>query len=298
MRFGMIGLGKMGAALARNAHDHGHEVVAWNRSPEKVDAFVEYGGEGTGSVEVLVEKLVVPRVVWLMLPSGDPTRETIEQLIPLLDEGDVIVNGANEHFEDSKDYAAFGEEHGIHVLDAGVSGGISGARNGACAMVGGDADAYAIVEPLLEDVCVENGCARVGPAGAGHYAKMVHNAIEYGMMESIGEGFDLIHASEYDFDDEQLSMVWANGSVIRSWLIDLLHEALRTKGLEAFPDEIGQSGEGLWSLHEALDRKIATPAIQAAVNRRFMTKQDHSAGNRVIQALRAGFGGHDAHDRI
>jgi 6-phosphogluconate dehydrogenase len=298
MRFGIIGLGRMGAALARNAHDHGHVVVAWNRSSDKVDEFVEYGGKGASSIEALVSELETPRIVWLMLPSGDTTEQMITTVLPLLEPGDVIINGANEHYERSKAHAALGAEHGVQVLDAGVSGGISGARNGACAMVGGDADAYALVEPLFVDVCVENGCGYVGPAGAGHYAKMVHNAIEYGMMESIGEGFDLIHASEYDYDDAKLSRIWANGSVIRSWLIDLLVEALETKGLESFPDEIGQSGEGLWSLREALDRKIATPAIQAAVNRRFLTKQDHSAGNRVIQALRAGFGGHDAKDHI
>ena len=298
MRFGIIGLGRMGAALARNALDHGHDVIAWNRSQEKVEAFVKDGGKGAASVEELIGKLPAPRVVWVMLPAGDASFAVIGELMHGLEEGDVIINGANEHFENSKALAEHAESHGIKVLDAGVSGGISGARHGACAMVGGDPDAYALVEPLFKDVCVTNGYGRVGPAGAGHYVKMVHNAVEYGMMESIGEGFDILHASEYEIDDAQIARVWAHGSVVRGWLMDLLQDALETKGLDAFPAEIGQSGEGLWSVHEALERKIAVPAIQAAVNRRFMTKQDHTTSARVIQALRAGFGGHDAKDRV
>ena len=298
MQFGIIGLGRMGAALARNAHDHGHDVVAWNRSEKSIAEFKTYGGRGAASVEDLVRTLSAPRVILLMLPHGAPTRETIETLLPLLDQKDILINGANEHHQTSRELAALGRERGVRILDAGISGGISGARHGACAMVGGDEDAYRTIEPLLTDICVENGCGYVGAPGAGHYAKMIHNAIEYGMMESIGEGYDLIHASEYDYDDETLTRIWANGSVIRSWLIDLLLEAIQTNGLDTYPDEIGQSGEGLWRLREALDRKIATPAIQAAVNRRFMSKNDHATGNRVIQALRAGFGGHDANDHI
>lgn len=288
----------MGAALARNALDHGHDVIAWNRSEAKVAAFVKDGGKGASSIEALIGKLPKPRVVWVMLPAGEASFTVISELMHGLDEGDVIVNGANEHFENSKALAEHAEGHGIRVLDAGVSGGIEGARHGACAMVGGDAQAYAKIEPLLRDVCVKDGYARVGPAGAGHYVKMIHNAVEYGMMESIGEGYDLLHASEYELDDARIARVWAHGSVVRGWLMDLLQDALETKGLDSFPAEIGQSGEGLWSLHEALARKISVPAIQAAVNRRFMTKQDHSASARVIQALRAGFGGHDAKDRV
>ena len=295
MKFGMVGLGRMGTALARNAMDHGHEVVGYDIDATARSEFGKAGGEVASSYDDLLEQLE-QKIVWVMLPHGDPTADAIDDLSGKMMEG-IIINGANEHYDVSTELAELCEGREVSLLDVGVSGGMKGAREGACMMIGGDEETFEQIEELFEDLCTDNGYAYVGPAGAGHYVKMVHNAIEYGMMEAIGEGFDLLEAADYDLDLEEVSRVYAHGSVIRGWLMQLLWKA-QQQGLERYPAEIGQSGTGLWSLHEALDRQVNMPAVQAAVQRRNRTKHEYETGSRVIQAMRHEFGGHDAEDEI
>ena len=293
MKAGIVGLGKMGFNMARHLLESGHELVVFDLSEKAMDSLAREGAVAASSLKEFAGLLESPRMIWLMVPAGVPVDTTIDQLAPLLDRGDIIVDGGNSHYSDSRRRAACLGEQEIYFLDAGTSGGLEGARNGACIMVGGDTRAYDTIEPLLRDLCVENGYGYMGSSGAGHFAKMVHNGIEYGMMQAIGEGFNLLDASSYDFDPEKVATVWANGSVIRGWLMDLMVKALqKDQKLGYLSGAIADSGEGRWTVEAALEYEVPIPVIAASLFSRYRSRSDENLSDRVVAALRHEFGGH------
>jgi 6-phosphogluconate dehydrogenase len=293
MKLGFVGLGRMGGNMVRRLLAGGHEVVAWARGPQGVREAVSEGAIGATALEDVPARLTPPRVIWLMIPAGDPVEQSIAALRPLLSAGDVIVDGGNSRFTDSARRAAELEKHGIGFLDAGTSGGIWGLEFGYCLMVGGRSDHFRLVEPALRTLAPPEGCAHVGAAGAGHFTKMVHNAIEYAMLQGYGEGFEMLQASGYDLDLLQIAKLWTHGSVVRSWLLDLLVLALESDPkLAAIKGYVEDSGEGRWTLHEAIERAVPMPALSAALFARFYSRQPEMFSARVIAALRAQFGGH------
>ncbi len=301
MKIGLIGLGKMGRNLALNIAGHGHEVVAYNRTREKTDELVreEKKIKGAYSIEELKSMLSPPRIVWLMVSAGAPTEEMVGELSRVLEKGDIIIDGGNSFYKDS--IRRYGElkEREIHFLDIGTSGGISGARNGACYMAGGDVAAYNAIEPVLRDTAVKGGYGHVGPAGSGHFVKMIHNGIEYGMMESIGEGFEILKRYNPEFDFGSISKIWSNGSIISGHLMSLSARMFSNDPLlDDVESKIGQSGEGLWTLKAALELNVAAPAISASVFKRFETHEPSDFSSKVIQGLRKEFGGHDTKNRL
>ena len=284
MKLGIVGLGRMGGNMAERLRRAGHEVQTYTRS-----------GTGTAaSLEELVAQLDGPRVVWLMIPAGAPTEEAFSTVLGLVSPGDVIVDGGNSNFRDSQRRAATAAERGIRFLDAGVSGGVWGLENGYCLMVGGDGDAVAVVEPAFRALAPEDGYAHVGPAGAGHFVKMVHNGIEYGLMQSYAEGFEILKASGLGLDLTEIAGIWRYGSVVRSWLLELLHDALEREGsdLAGIKGYVEDSGEGRWTVHEAIAEDVPAPVITAALFARFASRQDESFAAKVNAALRNEFGGH------
>jgi 6-phosphogluconate dehydrogenase len=294
MKIGMIGLGKMGANMTRRLTQKGHEVVAFSRGGERGQkTAASVGAKWAPDPASLASRLEAPRVVWLMIPAGDPVDQTIAALRPRLAPGDVVVDGGNSRYVDSvrraKDLAA----SGIEFLDAGTSGGVWGLSVGYCLMVGGTEAAFSRVEPALRDLAPENGYARVGPSGAGHFTKMVHNAIEYSMLQGLGEGFELLRSSEFGLDLRQLAELWNHGGVIRSWLLELLADALeKDPDLSKVRGWVDDSGEGRWTLHEAIDRAVPAPALAEALFARFRSRQAESYSAKAIAALRNEFGGH------
>ncbi|MWV54631.1 phosphogluconate dehydrogenase (NAD(+)-dependent, decarboxylating) [Chlorobium phaeovibrioides] len=296
MQAGFIGLGKMGFNMALQLLEHGHELVVFDLTEQAVSRMEEAGAIPADSVADLASRLSSPRVIWLMVPAGDAVDATIRDLLTQLQEGDIVVDGGNSRYQDSRRRAVELAGVGIRFLDVGTSGGLEGARHGACTMVGGEKDAYLCVEPLLKDLCVPGGYGYMGSSGAGHYAKMVHNGIEYGMMQAIGEGFELMQAGEFGFDMEEVSRVWANGSVIRSWLMDLAHQAFQKDGsLGYLEGTIADSGEGRWTVEAALERDVSVPVIASALFRRYRSRSDNNFSDRVVAALRHEFGGHGFH---
>ena len=289
MKLGMVGLGRMGGNMAERLREDGHEVASYDRS-----------GSGTASsLEELVQELEPTRAVWLMIPAGKPTEDAVEQLFGLLDPGDVLVDGGNANFRDSMRRAAAAAQRGIRYLDAGVSGGIWGRTEGYCLMVGGDGDAVAHLEPAFRSLAPEDGYAHVGPSGAGHFVKMVHNGIEYGLMQAYAEGFEIMNSSQFDLDLRQIAGIWRHGSVVRSWLLDLLHGAFEEDGtaLEGIAGFVEDSGEGRWTVFEAINESVPAPAISAALYARFASRQDESFAAKVNAALRKQFGGHAVRTR-
>jgi 6-phosphogluconate dehydrogenase len=284
MNLGMVGLGRMGANMTERLREHDHTVETYARTnPERT----------AGSLVELASKLPQPRVVWLMIPAGDPTENAFQTLLGLLEDGDIIVDGGNSNFRDSQRRAAEAAKKMVAFLDAGVSGGVWGLKEGYCVMVGGDAAAFAQVEPFVKDLTEEGGYAHVGPSGAGHFVKMVHNGIEYGMMQSLAEGFEIIQASEFPVDLQQVAALWQHGSVVRSWLLDLLVLALeQDPGLEKIRGYVEDSGEGRWTVMNAIDESVPAPAITLALFARFASRQDESFAAKVNAALRNQFGGH------
>jgi 6-phosphogluconate dehydrogenase len=284
MNLGMVGLGRMGANMTERLRKHGHSVETYARTnPERT----------TGSLVELASKLPQPRVVWLMIPAGDPTENAFQTLIGLLEDGDVIVDGGNSNFRDSQRRAAEAAKRNVAFLDAGVSGGIWGLKEGYCVMVGGDAKAFAAIEPFVKDLTEPGGYAHVGPSGSGHFVKMVHNGIEYGMMQSLAEGFEILEASEFPLELKQVAALWQHGSVVRSWLLDLLVLALeQDPGLEKIRGYVDDSGEGRWTVFEAVNESVPAPAITLALFARFASRQDESFAAKVSAALRNQFGGH------
>jgi len=270
--------------------------VVFDLSEQAVSRMEEAGAIPADSVADLASRLSSPRVIWLMVPAGDAVDATIRDLLTQLQEGDIVVDGGNSRYQDSRRRAVELAGVGIRFLDVGTSGGLEGARHGACTMVGGEKDAYLCVEPLLKDLCVPGGYGYMGSSGAGHYAKMVHNGIEYGMMQAIGEGFELMQAGEFGFDMEEVSRVWANGSVIRSWLMDLARQAFQKDGsLGYLEGTIADSGEGRWTVEAALERDVSVPVIASALFRRYRSRSDNNFSDRVVAALRHEFGGHGFH---
>ena len=293
MRIGMVGLGRMGGNMTERLLGGGHQVVAYARSAASVQEAVGRGAIGASSLEELVSKLEPPRVVWLMIPVGRPVEETIQELRRCLASGDIIVDGGNSRFSDSARRAGELAAAGIGFLDSGTSGGVWGLKEGYCLMIGGEPGYFRQVEPVFRTLAPPDGYAHVGPAGAGHYVKMVHNAIEYAMLQSYGEGFELLQASDYGLDLQRIAELWTHGAVVRSWLLDLLVLALREDPrLASIKGYVEDSGMGRWTIHEAVDRGVPVPAMADSLFARFASRQTESFSAKVIAALRNQFGGH------
>jgi 6-phosphogluconate dehydrogenase len=284
----------MGGNMSKRLVEHGHEVVAYDRSAESVAAAESDGAIGASSLADLVGKLEAPRAVWVMVPSGDPTTSTINELAGLLSPGDAIIDGGNSNYHHAMKVSAELKPQGIAFIDAGVSGGVWGLKNGYCLMVGGEREAVAKIEPIFLALAPEDGYAHVGPSGAGHFTKMIHNGIEYGMLQAYAEGFALLEsATEFGLDLHQVAALWNRGSVVRSWLLELAELAL------AKPDEfkhirgyVEDSGEGRWTVQESIERAVATPVITASLYARFQSRDDERMAARIVAALRNQFGGH------
>jgi 6-phosphogluconate dehydrogenase len=293
MELGMIGLGRMGANMVQRLLGGGHRVVAYDRNPDATKAVEAMGAQPASSLDDLVGRLSQPRAVWIMVPAGEPVTQTIEALLPHLSQGDIIIDGGNSYYKDSVRRAKEVAEKGIHFLDAGTSGGIWGLKVGYCLMVGGEEQAFKSVEPAFKTLAPEDGYAHVGPSGAGHFSKMVHNGIEYAMMQAYAEGFEILKASSFDFDLRQLARLWNRGSVVRSWLLELAEDAFEKdpelSGLQGYVDD---SGEGRWTVFEAIDEDVPAPAIALSLMTRFRSRQEESFGAKVLAALRNEFGGH------
>jgi 6-phosphogluconate dehydrogenase len=298
MKLGLIGLGKMGYPLALNMRDHNHEVIAYNRSQEKRDMIEKEGITTRDSIQALVDALPSPKVVWMMVTSGPVVDSLIDQLIPLLNEKDLIVDGGNSFYKDTLVRYEKLKEKGIGYVDVGTSGGVGGARNGACFMAGGEDEYIDYVDTLLRDCAVEKGYAHVGGPAAGHYVKMIHNGIEYGMMQAIGEGFEILEHSPIDINQHLVSEVWANGSIIEGLLMDMVVSALSKKGhMDHIEGIVDASGEGEWTVREALDLKLYTPVISTALGMRFKSKDQDKYSEKIVAAMRNEFGGHALHKR-
>ncbi|HEY2327673.1 MAG TPA: decarboxylating 6-phosphogluconate dehydrogenase [Gaiellaceae bacterium] len=284
MQLGMIGLGRMGGNMSKRLAERGHDMKTFDP-----------GVQGTASsLEELRDQLTAPRSFWMMVPAGKITEDTFQTLLTLASKGDVIVDGGNSNFHDSQRRYADAKEKGIQFVDAGVSGGVWGYDNGYCLMVGGDDAAVAQVEPVFKDLAPTDGYAHVGPSGAGHFVKMVHNGIEYGLMQAYAEGFEVMKSSEFDVDLHEIAGIWRYGSVVRSWLLELLYAAFELEGphLDKIRGYVEDSGEGRWTIHEAMAEDVPVPVITAALFARFASRQDESFAAKVNAALRNQFGGH------
>ncbi len=293
MKLGLIGLGKMGYPLALNMKEHGHNVIAYNRSEGKRNQIKEEGVEVRESIEELVESLEKPRTIWLMVPSGDTVDDLIQVLIPLLDAEDMIVDGGNSFYKDTLRRHQILSEMGIGYVDVGTSGGVSGARYGACFMAGGEDKYISRVSDVLTDTAVEKGYSHVGAPGTGHYVKMIHNGIEYGMMQAIGEGFEILEHSPLEINQTEVAKVWANGSIIEGLLMDMVLQAFdKSAGLEDIEGIVDASGEGEWTVREALDLKVFAPVIATSLGMRFKSKDGLKYSEKVVAAMRNEFGGH------
>ncbi|EST12161.1 phosphogluconate dehydrogenase (NAD(+)-dependent, decarboxylating) [Sporolactobacillus laevolacticus] len=294
MKIGLIGLGKMGYNLALNMSEHGFEVKAFDLSQEAVKKAAESEGiDGFASIEALVNALEKPRVFWMMVPAGDPTEQTLNNLLSLLDEGDIVLDGGNSRYTDSVRRYQLCKDKGVSFMDVGTSGGMSGARNGACVMVGGDERSFSYLEPLFKAISVSDGYLYTGKAGSGHFLKMVHNGVEYGMMQSLAEGFEVLQKSEFSYDNQAVAKVWNHGSVIRSWLVELLEDAFSKDGdLEKLSGVMASSGEGKWTLETALDMQVPTPVIALSLLMRYRSLESDTFAGKVVAALRNEFGGH------
>ncbi|PGM60158.1 6-phosphogluconate dehydrogenase (decarboxylating) [Bacillus cereus] len=292
MQVGLIGLGKMGLNLGKNLIDHKHQVAAFDLNTSAVEEMKEYGATGVSSLNELVQSLESPRVLWVMVPHA-VVDSVIDEVTPLLSKGDILIEAGNSHYKESIRRYEQLKQDGIHFMDAGTSGGMEGARNGACYMIGGDQEAWDIVEPIFRDTAVENGYLYAGKAGSGHFLKMVHNGIEYGMMAAIGEGFEILEKSEFDYDYEKVSRVWNNGSVIRSWLMELTENAFsKDAKLDDIKGVMHSSGEGKWTVETALDLQTATPVIAMSLLMRYRSLDNDTFTGKVVAALRNEFGGH------
>jgi len=301
MQLGFVGLGKMGANMVhRIQRDSEHECVVYDHHPESIATAEGQGASGASSLEELVSKLEPPRTVWIMVPSGDPTQSTFDELGELLDEGDTIVDGGNSRWTDDKLRQEQLRPHGIHYVDVGTSGGVWGISVGYCMMVGGDDEAVERLSPILDVLAPPSteehgpGWGHFGPTGAGHYVKMVHNGVEYGMMQAYAEGFSLFDGSEYELDKAKIAHLWMQGSVVRSWLCELAARAFEQEGNELadIAPYVEDSGEGRWTIEDAIDRRIPTPVITASLYERFSSRGQNAFAAKVNAALRNQFGGH------
>ena len=291
---GLYGLGRMGGNMVTRLARGKHRVVAGNRSPEPVEEAVGHGAVGAASIEDMVKQLKPPRVLWSMVPAGEVTDHTLDEFAAYASPGDVLVDGANSYFRDSMKRAEKYTAKGFRFLDVGVSGGIWGLQVGYCMMVGGPADAVAVAKPVLDTLAPPNGWAHFGSAGAGHFVKMVHNGIEYGMMQAYGEGFELLHASEFGLDLHTVASVWLQGSVVRSWLLELAERAFEKEGtdLANIKGWVADSGEGRWTILEAISHEVPATVLAHSLFARFVSRQEDSYAMKVAAALRNQFGGH------
>ncbi len=293
MRVGFVGFGRMGGNMVTRLIQHGHEAVVYARRPEvRVEAAAK-GAAPAASLAELVGQLRPPRVVWMMVPAGDAVEQTIADLAPRLAAGDVLVDGGNSFYKDSIRRAEAVKRRGLHYVDAGTSGGIWGLAVGYCMMVGGEPDAVRTVEPLCRALAPEGGYMHVGPSGAGHYVKMIHNGIEYGMLQAYAEGFGVLHAAPFKFDLRAIAALWNHGSVVRSWLLELAERAFAAdpeiRGIRGY---VQDSGEGWWTVQEAIERDVPAPVITLSLLQRLRSREDEDFGDKVIAALRQQFGGH------
>jgi len=284
MKLGMIGLGRMGSGMTTRLETHGHTVQTYD---PRVDSTAD-------SLQALVSQLEPPRILWMMVPAGQITDETFQQLLELVEPGDVIVDGGNSNWQDSQAKHAAAQVKGAHFVDVGVSGGIWGLEVGFCLMAGGEDDPVSLLAPIFDALAPENGWAHVGEPGAGHFTKMVHNGIEYGLMQAYAEGFEIMHRSAFSLDLSEIAGIWRYGSVVRSWLLELLHEALEQHGdqLADIAPYVEDSGEGRWTIDAAIAENVPAPVIAAALFARFSSRQDYSFAAKVAAALRNQFGGH------
>ena len=294
MKIAMIGLGKMGANMTERLLKGGHQVVAFDLAKAARDAAAAKGAEPASSLKEVAAKLSSPRAAWVMVPSGKPTTDTIEALGALFEKGDVIIDGGNSNYKEAAPTGAALAKKGIGFVDAGTSGGVWGLMEGYCLMVGGTKKSVAVVEPALLTLAPTNGYSHVGPVGAGHFVKMVHNGIEYGLMQAYAEGFEIMNAaSEFDLDLHEIASIWRYGSVVRSWLLELAERALRPDaGFEDIKGVVVDSGEGRWTVTEAIDRGVPAPVISAALYTRFASREPDSFALKLLAALRNQFGGH------
>ena len=296
MQLAMIGLGRMGGNMAERLMRHGHEMVVFDRTAETVAKYEKLGATGTSDLAKMVQALRTPRVIWIMVPAGDPVDQTIATLTPMLSPADIIIDGGNSNFHDTIRRGQQLAQSKIELIDSGTSGGIWGLENGYCLMVGGSEPAVKHCEPIFTALAPENGYAHVGPTGSGHYVKMVHNGIEYGLLQAYAEGYEILHASKIfpKLDLEQISEVWQHGSVVRSWLNELAASAFaRDASLGAVKGWVADSGEGRWTVQEAIDLDVPAPVITLSLLARFRSRQTDSFGAKVIAALRNEFGGHE-----
>ena len=293
MELGFVGLGRMGLNMVTRLVRGGHQIIAFDRSPEAVARAEAAGARGVASLDALAKALTAPRTVWVMVPAGDPTESTVAALGNLLSAGDAIVDGGNTRFHDDVRRAEALAPKRIDYVDAGTSGGIWGLTEGYCLMVGGDAAVCKRLEPIFLTLAPKDGYLRVGDHGAGHYVKMIHNGIEYGLMQAYAEGFELMHQSSYQIDLAAVAALWDHGSVVRSWLLQLAARALaENPDLSGLKGDVEDSGEGRWTLSEGIDRSVPLPALAAAVYTRFRSRQDDPFADRLLAALRQQFGGH------
>ncbi|MBL8696370.1 MAG: decarboxylating 6-phosphogluconate dehydrogenase [Planctomycetes bacterium] len=292
MELGFVGLGKMGLNMVTRLLQGQHRIVAFNRSPEPVQEAVQRGAVGASSLADLVGKLRAPRVVWLMIPDG-AVEESLTALTPLLSKGDLVVDGGNCNFHDSQRRAKMLKEKGIGWCDAGTSGGIWGLKNGYCIMVGGEPQDFARIEPAVKTLAPPDGYLHVGPPGAGHFAKMIHNGIEYGMMQAYAEGFEILKTSPYAYDMAKLCHLWNQGSVVRSWLLELAERMFQDDpSLGGLKGYVQDSGEGRWTVQTAIDQNVPAPVITLSLLTRFRSRQEDSYTAKVLAGLRNQFGGH------
>jgi 6-phosphogluconate dehydrogenase len=294
MQLAMIGLGRMGGNMVQRLLQGGHELVVFDRSSDVVKQHIAKGAKGAKDLADLCAQLRPPRVVWVMVPAGGAVENTLDQLLPSLSRGDIVIDGGNSNFKDSKRRAARLSEQGLEFIDAGTSGGIWGLTVGYCLMIGASPEAFKRCEPIFQTLAPADGYAHVGPPGSGHYVKMIHNGIEYGMLQAYAEGYEILHASrDFKLDLRQIAAVWNRGSVVRSWLNELAERAFAKDGdLKALKGYVEDSGEGRWTVQEAIDLDVPAPTITLSLLTRFRSRQSDSFGAKVIAALRNEFGGH------
>lgn len=294
MQLGMIGLGRMGGNMTDRLLRDGHQVVVYDRSPEAIAAGATLGAMPSSGLEDMVGKLATPRVIWIMVPAGAPVDSTIAQLQPLLARGDILIDGGNSNYHDTVRRGEALASAGLELVDSGTSGGIWGLENGYCLMIGGSEQAFARCEPVFRTLAPKDGYARVGPTGAGHYVKMIHNGIEYGMLQAYAEGYELLHGSKrFSLDLHRIAALWNRGSVVRSWMNELAERAFAgDPSLDGLKGYVEDSGEGRWTVQEGIDLSIPTPVIALSLMARFRSRQEESFGAKVIAALRREFGGH------
>jgi 6-phosphogluconate dehydrogenase len=295
MRIGMIGLGRMGMNMAKRLLKGGHEVVAYNRTRDKVEQIIKEGAEGAGSLFELTKSLSSPRIIWMMLPAGPAVETNLGHLAGMLSPGDIVIDGGNSYYKDDTRRSRLLSEKAVIFMDVGVSGGIWGLDAGYCLMAGGRRETYDFLEPIFSALAQDDGCLYCGPAGAGHFVKMVHNGIEYGMLQAYGEGFEVLKASPYaeSINFAEISHLWNHGSVVKSWLLELAEKAFaKDAGLSEVEGYIEDSGEGRWMVQESIDSGVASPAIALSLMQRFNSRNKNSFSDRFVAALRREFGGH------